>query len=385
MSPLVIRLCPRVLALVILLAAPLARADAPAMPTLAPMLARVSPGVVNISVQGRIRVQQNPLFQDPFFRQFFNIPEQPQFEKIQAVGSGVIFDAAHGYVLTNNHVIEHANRIVVTLKDRRQFTAKLVGTDPQTDVAVLKIEPDNLTAVPLGDSSKLRVGDNVGIGFAIPIDMAKEVADQLIAHGKVRRGRLGVMIQDLTPALASAMGIKAAGGAIVSRVYHDSPAAKAGIEAGDVITALDGKPLRDSAELRNELGLMEPGTSVTLTIERKGETRMVTAQLEPAAKAKQETEAEQAPGGSPLAGAELGRIPADNPLHGKVKGVYVAQVAPGSPADDAGLQPGDIIVSVDQERVATAEQIARIVRSHKGKPLLLNIRRGDEALFITIG
>jgi Do/DeqQ family serine protease len=334
--------------------------SAAAPPTLAPMLARVSPAVVNISVQGTVQAAQNPLFQDPFFRRFFDLPEKqaPQntpTERFQAVGSGVIFDAEHGYVITNNHVVDRADKILITLKDRRQLDAKLVAADPQTDVAVLKVEGDHLTSLPLGDSKRLQVGDyvvaignpfgvgqaatfgivsavgrtglgiesyedfiqtdasinpgnsggalvdlsgrlvgmnaaiisrgggNVGVGFAIPIDLVKTIADQLITKGKVSRGALGVTIQDLTPALAQAMGVNLAGGALVSQVSPQSAAAKAGIEQGDVITALDGETVASSSQLRNAVGQKQPGTAVRLSLLHQGKERTVTATLDPLA------------------------------------------------------------------------------------------------------
>jgi Do/DeqQ family serine protease len=324
------------------------------------MLARVSPAVVNISVQGTVQAAQDPLFQDPLFRRFFGLPDNPNpentpTERFQAVGSGVIFDAERGYVITNNHVVNRADKILITLKDRRQLTAKLVAADPQTDVAVLKVEGDHLISMPLGDSKRLQVGDyvvaignpfgvgqaatfgivsavgrtglgiesyedfiqtdasinpgnsggalvdmagrlvgmnaaiisrgggNVGVGFAIPIDLVRIVAEQLIAKGKVSRGALGVAIQDLTPALAQAMGVNLAGGALVSQVVPQSAAAKAGIEQGDIITAMDGEPVASSSQLRNTVGQKQPGTAVRLSVLHQGKERTVTTTLDPLA------------------------------------------------------------------------------------------------------
>jgi S1-C subfamily serine protease len=258
-------------------------------------------------------------------------------------------------VITNNHVVDRADKILITLKDHRQLDAKLVATDPQTDVAVLKVEGDHLTSLPLGDSKRLQVGDyvvaignpfgvgqaatfgivsavgrtglgiesyedfiqtdasinpgnsggalvdlsgrlvgmnaaiisrgggNVGVGFAIPIDLVKTIADQLITKGKVSRGALGVTIQDLTPALAQAMGVNLAGGALVSQVSPQSAAAKAGIEQGDVITALDGETVASSSQLRNAVGQKQPGTAVRLSLLHQGKERTVTATLDPLA------------------------------------------------------------------------------------------------------
>ena len=320
------------------------------LPTLAPMLARVSPAVVNISVQGTVKVQ-NPLFNDPFFRQFFGMSQAPQTEHFLAVGSGVIIDAARGFVVTNNHVIRNAQQIQVTLKDRRQLTAKLVGADPQTDIAVLHIDADNLSGIELGDSKDLKVGDyvvaigdpfgigqtatfgivsalgrtglgienyenfiqtdasinpgnsggalvnmagqfvgmntailsenggNVGVGFAIPVDMVRTIARDLIESGKVSRGALGVLIQDLTPAIAQARGLHISAGALVSRVEPNSPAGKAGLKSGDVITAMNGIAIGNANDLRNAVGEESPGTVVRLTFLRNGREQTASVTL----------------------------------------------------------------------------------------------------------
>jgi Do/DeqQ family serine protease len=318
------------------------RAGAPipaGVETLAPVVARITPGVVGISVKGEVR-EENPLLQDPMFRRFFG--DQPIARETEATGSGVIVDAGRGYVLTNNHVVEHATNIEVTTKDNRRLRARLIGRDPATDIAVLQIPADHLTAVPIGDSSRLQVGDfvlavgnpfglgqtvtsgiisalgrsglgiegyedfiqtdasinpgnsggplvdlqgrlvgintailapgggNVGIGFAVPINMAREVMDQLLRSGTVRRGRIGVAIQDLTPDLARAFGTAHTGGAVVSRVEPGSPAQRAGVKPSDLIVAVDGAPISNASELRNRVGMVQIGATVVLTIERKG-------------------------------------------------------------------------------------------------------------------
>jgi Do/DeqQ family serine protease len=425
------------------------------------MLAQVSPAVVNISVQGRIPARQNPLFQDPLFRRFFNLPDAPdgqQVERFQAVGSGVILDAAVGYVVTNNHVVERAEKIQVTLKDQRRLNATLVATDPQTDIALLKIEPDRLTSIPLGDSKQLQVGDyvvaignpfgvgqtatfgivsalgrtglgiegyedviqtdasinpgnsggalvdtagrliginaaiisrgggNVGIGFAIPIDMVKTVTQQLIAYGKVSRGALGVTIQDMTPALAQAMGITAPGGALVSQVAPQSAGARAGIRDGDVIIALDGTDIMSSAHLRNEIGQRRPGTNVRLTLLRDGGRQMVTATLDTLATPTSAPAPQpNAPEDSLASGMTIGPIPADDPNYGKLRGVYVESVDPGSAAEEAGIREGDIIVAADRKPVSTTAGLVQIIREHReGIPLLLQVRREGSSLFIAL-
>jgi serine protease Do/serine protease DegQ len=282
--------------------------DARGLPTLAPLVNQVTSAVVNISVVTRAPMEDNPLFRDPFFRRFFNLPDRPQ-RKEQAAGSGVIVDAARGFVLTNNHVIKDAEQVIVTLKDRRSFPAKLVGTDPGTDIAVLQIPPQNLAALAFGDSDALQVGDyvlaignpfgigqtvtsgivsalgrsglsvegyedfiqtdasinpgnsggalvnlrgeligintaiigpsggNVGIGFAVPSAMARAVMDQIVRHGEVRRGRLGIEMADVTPEVQRRLRLPSLDGALIAEVDSGSPAEKAGLRKGDVVTA----------------------------------------------------------------------------------------------------------------------------------------------------
>ena len=323
-----------------------------APPTLAPMLSAVTPGVVNIAVRGHTEAD-NPLLNDPFFRRFFDLPDRLPPRETRAAGSGVIVDARNGYVLTNNHVVENADTIDVTTKDKRQFRAKLVGRDPQTEIAVLKIEASGLTAVPLGDSDRLEVGDyvvaignpfglgqtatlgivsalgrsglsegyedfiqtdasinpgnsggalvdlrgrlvgintailapnggNIGIGFAVPINMARQVMEQIIQYGEIRRGRIGVAVQDLTPEVAEAMGGRLTEGAVVGQVERGSPADRAGLRRGDVIVAIDGVPVQSATQVRNRVGPKRVGDRVELVLERDGSRRIVTATIEKA-------------------------------------------------------------------------------------------------------
>ncbi len=311
------------------------------MPSLAPLLREVTPAVVNIAVTGRVR-ENNPLYQDPFFRQFMNMPQQIEREE-QATGSGVIVDAQRGYVLTNNHLIEHAGRIEVTTKDKRRFTARLVGRDPDSDIAVLQLEgASGLTALPFGNSDQLQVGDFVlaignpfglgqtvtsgivsalgrsglgiegyedfiqtdasinpgnsggalvdlhgqligintaimspggssaGIGFAIPINMARRAMDQIERYGMVRRGQLGVSIQDLTPALAQALHTNLREGVVVAGVEPNSSAARAGIQPKDIIVAADGRPITTASDLHNLVGFAPVNSDIRLTFDRAG-------------------------------------------------------------------------------------------------------------------
>lgn len=321
------------------------------LPTLAPMLQQVTPAVVNIAVLSRQPAQDNPLLRDPFFRRFFNIPDvPPQGAPRMSAGSGVIVDAQHGYVMTNNHVVANGVEVHVTLKDRRRFKAEVIGTDPATDIALLRIDADHLTEVRFGDSDELEVGDfviaignpfglgqtvtsgivsalgrqsglrvegyedfiqtdasinpgnsggalvnlrgeligintaivapaggNVGIGFAVPSDMAKSVMDQLMRYGEVRRGQLGVSVQDVTPDTAESLGMNQASGALINMVVNGSPAERSGLRTGDVILALDGKPVEDASDLRNRLGLVPLGSRVDLTVLRSGRTLSISS------------------------------------------------------------------------------------------------------------
>ena len=335
----------------VLAGAPIPLADGAPVQTLAPVVSRITPGVVGISVRGRVR-EDNPLLQDPMFRRFFNLQQQPVERETEATGSGVIVDAAQGYVMTNAHVVENANNIEVTTKDNRRLTAKLIGRDPDTDIAVLQIPAGSLTSVPIGDSDRLQVGDfvlaignpfglgqtvtsgiisalgrsglgiegyedfiqtdasinpgnsggplvdlqgrvvgintailapgggNIGIGFAVPINMARQVMDQLINYGEIKRGRIGVAIQDLTPDLAQALGTKHTQGAVIARVEPGSSAERAGLRTNDLVVAINGAPMRSGTELRNRVGLSRIGDEVELAVERGGVERNVTVRVE---------------------------------------------------------------------------------------------------------
>ena len=440
-----------------------ANSAAGAPPSLAPMLARVSPAVVNVSVEGTVEQEVNPAFKDPLLRRFFNLPDTPKKEKedFSAVGSGVIFDQKNGYILTNAHVTENANRVLVTLKDGRQLDAKVVGADSQTDIAVLKIDPANLTSLPLGDSKQVQVGDyvvaignpfglgqtatfgivsaigrsglgiegyedfiqtdasinpgnsggalvnlrgeliginaaiisrsggNVGVGFAVPMNMAKAIAQQLIESGKVSRGSLGVMVQDLTPSLAQAMDLDRTGGAVVAQVSPRSPAAKAGIQVGDVITSLDGDKVDTSAQLRNAIGGKMPGTDVHVTLLRDGKEQTITASLDPLVEKQKQAaldpQAAHEKDTAPLFGITPGLAPGRG-IRSDAGGVYVTKVDVGSAAAHAGLEEGDVIVSANRVPLNSPSDLARALSGRQnGKPTLLQVRRKDSLLFMAVG
>lgn len=422
------------------------------VPSLAPLVKEVSPAVVNIATSGTVEVERNPFFDDPFFRRFFGErPNQPQRRQNRSIGSGVIVNAAKGYVLTNSHVVAKADEIIITLTDRRQLKAELIGHDPGTDVAVLKVDPDGLTALKMADSDYLEVGDfviaignpfglgqsvssgivsalgrtglgiesyenfiqtdasinpgnsggalvnlkgklvgintaiiapgggNIGIGFAIPINMVRQVMDQLIEYGEIERGRIGVQIQDLTPELAREFGVRHDGGALIAQVMPDSPADHAGLGAGDVIISVNRKSVHSGSDLRNFIGLLRVGSRVSLTVVRDGEEISIHLKVG----AIEEARAEPASEVPKLKGAAFGTIPQDSPFFGRVKGVYVVGVVPDSPAWQAGLREEDVITSVNRQPVADPGELMAIA-SQGGGSLLLNIIRGDGSLFILI-
>lgn len=421
-------------------------------PSLAPMLDKVMPSVVSVLITPEHHQRRrNPLFQNPFFRRFFGRPEQRKMpDEPQPVGSGVIVDADDGIVLTNNHVVAHADEVWVGLRDDRRIKAKILGTDPQSDLAVLKIKADNLNAIPMADSDELRVGDfvvaignpfglkqtvtsgivsalgrhglgnryenfiqtdaainpgnsggalvnmdgelvgintailsksggNIGIGFAIPVNLAKKVMHQIREYGEIRRGRLGVIGQNLTNALAKAMDMEITQGVLIAKVIKDSPAAKAGIQEGDVITKVEGTRVENFSDLATTIGLRPPGQTISITLIRDGETVQVSPTLTKASKI-------SFGAGSlfkGLSGAKFGTIPADHPLAGQIQGVAVTRVAPGSPAARAGLRPGDIITSVNRKQVDSLKTFRQLA-SKEAEQLLLHIRRGNGALFLLI-
>jgi serine protease Do len=434
----------------------------------APVVKKVLPAVVSVSSSKMVKTgfsgQGEDPQMDPLFRQFFgrgggggfNMPSQ---RRAEGLGSGVIV-SPEGYILTNNHVVDGANEVRVTLNDRREFKARVIGADPKTDVAVLKIDASNLQTVVIGDSERLQVGDyvlavgnpfglgktvtmgivsamaranlgiedyenfiqtdasinpgnsggalvndrgelvgintailshgsegNQGIGFAVPVSVARNVMDQILKNGKVTRAYLGVMAQEVTPAIAKAFHVPEVRGALVGDVSPNSPALKAGIQKGDIILDINGKPINDGAQLRMNISLMEPGSTVAVKVLREGATREFTVKLaelptERAAVEKSGETTESAMEGvsvddvSARAARELG-------LPAAAAGVVVTEIDPGSHAARSGLQRGDLIEEVNHHAVKNTSEFERAIRGSKDETLLLVNRRGS-TLFVAV-
>jgi Do/DeqQ family serine protease len=420
-------------------------------PSLAPMLKQVNPAVVNISTYSTRESNYNPLLNDPFFRKFFDIPDQSQQEqqvprkRQQSAGSGVIVDAGDGIVMTNYHVVRNADEVNVSLVDGRNYEAKIVGTDPELDIAILEIDADDLTEVRIADSSLLEVGDfvvaignpfglgqtvttgivsalgrsglgiegyenfiqtdasinpgnsggalvnlkgelvgintaiispaggNVGIGFAIPVNMARVSMQQIIEHGEVRRGQIGVGIQDITPELRDAFDLtKGQFGVLVTNVVEDSPAARAGIKSGDIIIETDGKTTSSTAQLRSRIGVKEVGDKVQLTILRNGDTLHLTVKVGEVKSRQAQVEKL-----SPL----LQGLRVENNPDGK--GVLVVAVAPNSAAAYSGLREGDVIVGANKRKVYDIKSLKAALQLSTSS-VLLRVDRNGGSLFIVI-
>ena len=422
------------------------------VPTLAPLLEKVTPAVVNISVATMVPRRHNPLFRDPFFRRFFDLPEDAPARPRQSAGSGVIIDADRGFVLSNHHVVARAESVTVTLKDNRRFEAEVLGSDPGTDIALLGIEAEGLDALPVGDSDALEVGDfviaignpfglgqtvtsgivsalgrsginvegyedfiqtdasinpgnsggalvnlhgelvgintaiigpaggNVGIGFAVPVNIATAVMHQLAEHGEMQRGRIGVMIQDLTPDLAEALGLDIERGALVSRVEPDSPAEAAGLGPGDVIVAVNGAGVEGSRTLRNSIGLVRVGEEIELDVQREQRRIRLVVRVG-GGEGGARTGAVDAP--PALQGAVLRDLEREDAAYGRIEGVIAAEVEPRSPAARNGIRSGDVIVAVNRRRVRNSGELESAFEQ-AGRVLALNIVRGHRQLYVVI-
>jgi serine protease Do len=427
------------------------------------------PAVVNIASTKIVRSpeggQVSPFFSDPFFRQFFGdqfTPQQqmPREEREHSLGSGVIV-SADGYILTNNHVIEGANEIKVTLGDKREFKGRVIGTDPRTDIAVLKVEAKDLPVLVFGDSSKVKVGDfalaignpfglnqtvtmgivsatgrgnlgiedyedfiqtdasinpgnsggalvnvtgeligintailsggsggNQGIGFAIPINMARQVMDQILKQGRVIRGYLGAMIQPVTPQIAKSFGLSQPRGALLGDVEPGAPASKSGLQRGDIVLEMDGQPVTGTEEFRLKIAMMKPGTTVRLKVYRNGKELDVPVVLgELPAKAA----SSQSEGGTPSAALQGLSVDELTPqiarqlgLPAKTLGVVVTGVDSGSAAEEAGLRRGDVIQEVNHKPVHNVTEFSSAVSQLGKQNVLLLVNRRGNTLYVVV-
>ncbi|MCP4488551.1 MAG: Do family serine endopeptidase [Gammaproteobacteria bacterium] len=429
--------------------------DGQALPSLAPMLERTTPAVVNIATRGQTRQRiELPLSDDPLFRRFFDIPSFERVQETSSLGSGVIIDAKQGYILTNNHVISDAYEINVTLTDGRELGAEIIGRDPDTDVAVIKIPAQELTAVPLADSSKIRVGDfvvaignpfglgqtvtsgivsalgrsglgiesyedfiqtdasinlgnsggalvnlrgelvgintaifgagngnagSIGIGFAIPVNMAYDIMQQLIKHGEVKRGRLGAQGQNLTAQLAQAFNIDLNNGVILTQIESQSPADKAGLKVGDVVVSANGRKVRSTADMHNLVGLLRIGQTIEIKLYRRGEEKTLVAEIQP-------IDIATIDGGefnTRLAGAKIGEIHKSNLQQGVVEYLQVREITPGSNAWEVGIRKGDILYSINKQLIRNFDEAFDVIASNS-QGMILNIRRGGRELYLLI-
>jgi len=424
------------------------------VPSLAPMLENVTPAVVNIYTISESE-QRNQLIDDPFLRKFFNIPNQQKSRKRNrsGLGSGVIINSKKGYVITNNHVIAKAKDIKVKLHDGREFKAKLVGADPASDIAIIQIKPENLTAIKFSNSEKLRVGDfvvaignpfgigqtvtsgivsalgrsglgieayenfiqtdasinpgnsggalvnlkgqlvgintaiigsrgasagSVGIGLAIPVNMALDITDQLLKYGEVKRGYLGVSAQNLTDDLSKAFGVETNRGAIITRVQKDSPADLAGIEVGDVVTKINNKAVENAASMRNKIGLLKINSTITLQINRKGKvlTKKVRIVEPDTAKIKNLKLNPR------LSGVIFGDIKKNMPEYGKVNGIKIMKMRKDSKAFSVGIRPNDIVLSINNIPVQSLKDLEIVANNND--ELVLHVQRQNRTAFILL-
>ena len=415
------------------------------LPSLAPLVERVSPAVVNIRVSQTVSTGGH--FGDEAFRRFFGLPDVPGGgqREVASAGSGVIVDAKNGYILTNHHVVDQADQIQISTMDGEVFDAEIVGSDAATDIAVIKVDAKGLTDMPIGDSERVRVGDfvlaignpfglghtvtsgivsalgrsgisrdgyedfiqtdasinpgnsggalvnlrgelvginsaiisrtggNVGIGFAVPTEIASSIMRQILDFGEVRRGLLGVSIADINPEVAEALNSPVTSGALITRVEPGSAAEDAGLEVDDIIVGVNDRKIAGAAELRNTIGLMRSGDEVEIEYFRDNDKRKTSTALGQQVSAAS-VGADIHPG---LVGAQFAEASASSDA-----GVEVTAVEPGSPAAQRGLRAGDIITAINRRPVRSLGELNEIASS--SRILFLLVQRGDRALMLQI-
>ena len=434
--------------------------DSRGLLTMAPLLENVTPAVVSIEVVGSSKPSGLSDEQAEIFERFFGgkAPQQQQERKRQGIGSGVIVDASKGLIVTNHHVIDGADEIFATLEDGRSIEAELVGSDEKTDIAVLKIKADGLTALNLAKSDDTKVGDyviavgnpfglsstvtsgiisakgrdtarggnyadflqtdasinpgnsggalvnskgeligintailsrsggNNGIGFAVPVKMVRGVMKQLVEYGEVKRGRIGISIRDIDLDLQEAMGLSTRKGALVNEVVEDSAADKAGLEAGDVVVRFNNEDILDASDIRNAVGLVEPGIRTDISYLRDGKrisTKITVEEVDETPTVLNEKTVKDLPAMESFSGAELTAIPEDLNPRGGDDGVFIVRVEGGSKAQRAGLRKGDIIRKVNRTKVKDLKAFESVIEGKTG-PFALSVERDGSNLFLAV-
>ena len=430
--------------------------------TMAPLLESVTPAVVSIDVSGTQKASsglQGFEGNEELFERFFGgrLPQQQEREK-RGIGSGVIVDASKGLIITNHHVVDGADEITVTLEDKRELEAELVGSDPKTDIAVIKIPARSLRALKFAKTSDVKVGDyviavgnpfglshsvtsgivsalgrdrgagdnyqdfiqtdasinpgnsggalvnskgeliginaaivtrsggNNGIGFAVPVRIVQGVMRQLVSYGEVRRGRIGVLIGDITPAHKEGLNLPTLDGALVNDVVDDSPADKAGLKSGDVIVAFNGEDILDASDIRNSVGLVEPGERADITYLRDGKrrsTRIEVAEFDDERDVLDDSAADEIPALESFSGASITDIPEDTELRGGTKGVMVSSIERGSKAARAGLRKDDVIREVNRQKIGNLSDFEDAIDGKEG-PFALSVERDGRNTFIAV-
>jgi len=426
--------------------------------SMAPLLDRITPAVVSINVRSTAKAPKLSNRNEELLERFFGgrMPNEPREKR--GLGSGVIVNASEGLIITNAHVIEDADEIIVTLKDKRQLEAEIVGTDKKTDIALIKVSAKKLAELQIAKASDVKVGDyviavgnpfglshsvtagivsalgrdngsgdgyqdfiqtdasinpgnsggalvnskgeliginsaiisrsggNQGIGFAVPTNIVQAVMRQLVSYGEVRRGRIGVLIGDITPTLKEALELTTLDGALVSQVVENSPAERAGLKRDDIIISFNGGAIKDASDIRNAVGLVEPGERYTITYLRDGKKIKQRIEVEAVDENEEQSDSlamNNSPESKTFSGATLTNIPTDLNLRGGSEGVYVSAVEISSKAQRAGLMKGDVIRSVNRKDVQDLASFNKLTKGEDG-PFALSVERNGSTFYVAI-